>query len=58
MIHAHGIHGQLMKALQLFKEMTAVKMTPDENTYSHILKILAEMTNLCEGQQIHEQLKV
>jgi pentatricopeptide repeat protein len=58
MIQAYGSNDQLSNAWQLFKEMTSFGVTPDEHIYTYILKVLAEMTNLPEGQRIHKQLQV
>lgn len=58
MVQAYCTHEQFEKALTIYKEMIQHRIEPDEFTYSIILKALAEISNLREGQIIHAQLKV
>jgi hypothetical protein len=38
--------------------MLETGLSPDEYTYSSILSVITDLTNLQEGQQIHTELKV
>ena len=52
------MHRQEQEALNLYREMEKIGIIPNEYTYSIILSIIAEMTQLHEGQRIHAKLKV
>jgi pentatricopeptide repeat protein len=58
MIQAYRIHEQLNDAWQLFQEMENFGIVPTEHTFSAVLSVIGEMTNIGEGQKIHQQLKV
>jgi pentatricopeptide repeat protein len=57
-IHAHSIHGQAREALLLFHEMQKAGVTPNDHIYSSILGVIADLSSLYEGQNIHAQLMV
>jgi pentatricopeptide repeat protein len=52
------INKRTNEAWELFQEMERDQVVPNEITFSTILSILAEMTNLHEGQRIYRQLMV
>lgn len=58
MIQAYSNSGKYQQALRLYDEMALTGIILDEYTYSIILKILAELTDLEKGQIIYTQLKV
>jgi pentatricopeptide repeat protein len=58
MMQAYSIHEQGEEAMKLFTEMQRVGIVPNEFTYSVILTVIANLTNLPEGKRIHTQLKV
>jgi pentatricopeptide repeat protein len=58
MIQAYRIHEQWSEAWEIYKEMENTGVAPIEYTFSATLSVLAEMTNLQEGQRIHQKLKV
>jgi pentatricopeptide repeat protein len=57
-IRAHNVHGQGQQSLKLFHEMQESGVVPDEYMYTLMLSVIADLTNLQEGQQIHTQMKV
>lgn len=58
MLQAYSIHKHTQEAMQLYDEMIAAGIVPNDFTYSIMLGIVADMTNLEEGQRIHTQLEV
>lgn len=58
MIQAYCNHRQVEKALTLLEEMNSAGMTPDEYTYSIVLKTLTDNAYFEEGQRIHNKLRV
>lgn len=63
MMQAHHLVDQHEEALQLFKIMKERERegrngSLSDHTYSLALSIVADMTNLIEGEQIHRELEV
>jgi pentatricopeptide repeat protein len=58
MIQAYQIQGQGNQAIKFFEEMHTLGIAPSESTFSIILSIAAEMSDLSTGQRIHMMLKV
>lgn len=58
MIQVLSVHGRHSEALHLFEEMNRVGVNPNEYTYTLILRIIGDTTNLDEGKRIHALLKV
>lgn len=57
-IQAHITHGQAQEALKLFYQMQKAGVTPEEHTYSSILSIIADLSDMHKGQNIHAQIMV
>lgn len=58
MIQAYIINGQLHEAIHHLQRMRDKGIEPNDYTFSVVLNVIADMTNLQEGKRIHTLLNV